>query len=423
MGRGSISRCSRRMRPASSSVCSIRRTPIAKSTRLRLTERTNFVWHGYVPQLRPGQLYGYRVEGPYDPAAGHRFNPSKLLLDPYARAIGRRMKWDDSLFGFQTGSPEQKSNVDSAAWAPLGAVIDPAFSWGDDRPPRTPWDDTIIYELHVRGFTKLHPDIPEPLRGTYLGLASEPAIEHLKSLGVTAVELLPVHYHVDEEHLIAPRPGQLLGLPVARVLRAESALLDRARAAGHRPRVQDDGARAPRRQHRSHPRRRLQPHRRGQPPRADAGVPRHRQRDVLPAAAARPAALRGLHRVRQHHRSAQSADAEAGDGQPALLGHRDARRRLPLRPGDRARPRRTAFRSIGRVLRRRPSGSGPLAGQADRRAVGSRRRRLQGRRLSGRLVGVEREVPRHRAALLGRPLGHDLRDGDAPRRQQRSLSG
>ena len=112
------------------------------------------------------------------------------------------MKWDDSLFGFQTGSPEQKSNVDSAAWAPLGAVIDPAFSWGDDRPPRTPWDDTIIYELHVRGFTKLHPDIPEPLRGTYLGLASEPAIDHLKSLGVTAVELLPIHYHVDEEHLL-----------------------------------------------------------------------------------------------------------------------------------------------------------------------------------------------------------------------------
>jgi isoamylase len=173
-----------------------------EATRLRLTERTNFVWHGYVPQLRPGQLYGYRVDGPYDPSAGQRFNPSKLLLDPYARAIGRRMKWDDSLFGFQTGSPEQKGGVDSAAWAPLGAVIDPAFSWGDDRHPRTAWDDTIIYELHVRGFTKLHPDIPEHLRGTYLGLASDPVIDHLKSLGVTAVELLPVHYHVDEQHLI-----------------------------------------------------------------------------------------------------------------------------------------------------------------------------------------------------------------------------
>jgi isoamylase len=173
-----------------------------ESTRLRLNERTNFVWHGYVPQLRPGQLYGYRVEGPYDHSAGHRFNPSKLLLDPYARAIGRRMKWDDALFGFQTGSPDRKSDVDSAAWAPLGAVIDPAFSWGDDRPPRTPWGDTIIYEMHVRGFTKLHPEIPEAMRGTYLGLASEPAIDYLKSLGVTAVELLPIHYHVDEQHLL-----------------------------------------------------------------------------------------------------------------------------------------------------------------------------------------------------------------------------
>ena len=268
-----------------------------EATRLRLTERTNCVWHGYVPQLRPGQLYGYRVEGPYDPAAGHRFNPSKLLLDPYARAIGRRDEVGRCAVRISDRDRRSsKSDVDSAAWAPLGAVIDPAFSWGDDRPPRTPWDDTIIYELHVRGFTKLHPDIPEELRGTYLGLASEPAIDHLKSLGVTAVELLPDPLSRRRRAPDAARPDQLLGLPVARVLRAESALLGRAHAAGRRPRVQDDGARAPRRQHRSHPRRRLQPHRRGQPPRADAVVPRHRQRDVLPAAAARPAALRRFHR-------------------------------------------------------------------------------------------------------------------------------
>jgi glycogen operon protein len=173
-----------------------------ETARLRLTERTNLVWHGYVPSLRPGQLYGYRVSGPYDPAAGHRFNSAKLLLDPYARAIGRRLRWDDALFGFDQQAPDQQSTLDSAPWAPLGAVIDPSFSWGDDRHPRTPWSDTILYELHVRGFTKQHPDIPEELRGTYLGLASDPAIEHLKSLGVTAIELLPVHFHVDEQHLI-----------------------------------------------------------------------------------------------------------------------------------------------------------------------------------------------------------------------------
>jgi len=169
-----------------------------------LTERTNHVWHAYLPDARPGQLYGYRVSGPWDPASGHRFNPAKMLLDPYAKVIGRRVRWDGALFGAVPGTDGDgpRDPRDSAPFAPLAAVLDPAFHWGDDRHPRTPWHDTVIYEVHVKGFTKQHPDIPEPLRGTYLGLGSEPAIDHLTRLGVTAVELMPVHHHADEWHLV-----------------------------------------------------------------------------------------------------------------------------------------------------------------------------------------------------------------------------
>jgi glycogen operon protein len=176
-----------------------------ESRTIALTEQTAQVWHNYIPDVLPGQLYGYRVHGPYEPKSGHRFNPAKLLLDPYAKAIGRSLKWDDSLFGYQLGQAEADLTLDqrdSAAFAPLGAVVDTAFTWGDDRPPLTPWHKTLIYELHVRGFTKRMPDVPEKLRGTYAGLASEAAIQHLMDLGVTAVELLPVHYHADDRFLV-----------------------------------------------------------------------------------------------------------------------------------------------------------------------------------------------------------------------------
>ena len=152
-----------------------------------------------------GQLYGYRVHGPYEPAKGHRFNPNKIVLDPYAKAIGRDLQWDDALFGYKIGDPTADLSFDerdNAARLPAGGGDRPAFTWGDDRPPRTPWHKTIIYELHVKGFTQRIPSVPEELRGTYAGLASEPAIEHLKRLGVTAVELMPVHHHVDDRHLV-----------------------------------------------------------------------------------------------------------------------------------------------------------------------------------------------------------------------------
>ncbi len=176
-----------------------------EATRIPLPEQTDMVWHGYLPDVRPGQLYGYRVHGPYEPNAGHRFNPNKVLLDPYSKAIGRRLRWDDAMFGYDLGATDLDlsfSKSDNAASAPLSLVIDSAFTWGNDRHPQTPWHQTLIYEVHVKGFTQLHPDVPPDLRGTYAGLASAAAIRHLQKLGVTAVELMPVHYHVDERHLV-----------------------------------------------------------------------------------------------------------------------------------------------------------------------------------------------------------------------------
>ena len=174
------------------------------SQTIKMPEQTDQVWHVYLPGIQPGQLYGYRVHGPFDPANGHRFNPSKVLLDPYAKEIGRDVQWDKSLFGynFEDEAEDLSQNTDDgAAFAPLARVIDPSFDWGDDKHPNTPWHKTVIYEAHVKGFTKKNPDIPEKIRGTYAAIASEASIQHLKNLGVTAIELLPIHFHLDDSHL------------------------------------------------------------------------------------------------------------------------------------------------------------------------------------------------------------------------------
>ena len=173
--------------------------------RVRMAEQTDLVWHCYLPDLRPGQRYGYRVWGPYDPAQGHRFNPNKLLLDPYAKRIDGGVDWSDRLFGYRIGAEtedEEPDDRDSAGHLPHSVVINTAFVWGSDRQLRTPWEQTLIYEVHVKGFTQQHPDVPEDLRGTYAGLASFPAIEYLQSLGVSAVELLPVHHRVNDRRLV-----------------------------------------------------------------------------------------------------------------------------------------------------------------------------------------------------------------------------
>jgi glycogen operon protein len=176
-----------------------------ESLRIPLPEHTDMVWHGYLPDVDAGQLYGYRVYGPYDPSAGHRFNHHKVVLDPYAKAIVRTTNWSDAMFGYRIGDPAEDLSFDgrdSAAFAPLSTVINPSFPWGNDRLPRIPWHHTVLYELHVKGFTHLHPEVPKKLRGTYAGLATDPVIRHLKKLGVTAVELLPVHHHVDDRYLV-----------------------------------------------------------------------------------------------------------------------------------------------------------------------------------------------------------------------------
>ncbi len=173
--------------------------------RIPVTEQTDLVWHIYIPEARPGQLYGYRMHGPYAPMEGHRFNPAKLLRDPYAKAVDGVITWDDAHFGYTIGHPDADLSMDmrdSAPFSPKCAVIDPAFSWGEDPRPNVPWDKTIIYEAHVKGLTKLFPMVPEELRGTYAGLASPAVIEYLLSLGITAIELMPVHQFLHDRHLL-----------------------------------------------------------------------------------------------------------------------------------------------------------------------------------------------------------------------------
>jgi isoamylase len=174
--------------------------------RVDLPAYTDEVWHGYLPNARPGLVYGYRVHGPYEPEAGHRFNPHKLLLDPYAKKLVGAVRWGDALFGYRVGSPRADLSMDrrdSAAAMPKAVVVHESFDWGDDRPPRMAWSDTVIYEAHLRGLTRLHPDLPPHERGTFAALGSPPIIEHLKRLGVTAVELLPVQSFLQDRFLVA----------------------------------------------------------------------------------------------------------------------------------------------------------------------------------------------------------------------------
>ena len=176
--------------------------------RVSLPEYTDEVWHGYLPEVRPGMLYGYRVYGPYDPARGHRFNHHKLLLDPYARALTGPVRWSDANYGYRIGSPREDLSFDrrdNASGMPKCVVQETAFTWGSDKPPAVPWTDTVFYELHVRGFTINHPDVQPALRGTFAGLADPAVVTYLTDLGVSTIELLPVHFFVDDRHLVEKR--------------------------------------------------------------------------------------------------------------------------------------------------------------------------------------------------------------------------
>ncbi|CTP90760.1 Glycogen operon protein GlgX homolog [Xanthomonas translucens pv. poae] len=174
-------------------------------TRLDLPEYSNEIWHGYLPDVQPGQRYGYRVHGPYAPGEGHRFNPNKLLLDPYAREIEGDLIWADELYGYTVGHPDGDLSFDerdSAPFMPKCVVVEDSYDWGDDARLQTPWSDTLVYETHVRGYTMRHPQVPQELRGTCAGLAQEPVLRYIKALGVSAVELLPVLAYLDDQHLL-----------------------------------------------------------------------------------------------------------------------------------------------------------------------------------------------------------------------------
>jgi isoamylase len=176
-----------------------------ENLKVRITEVSHHVWHVYIPNIKPGQLYGYRVYGPYEPQKGFRFNPHKLLIDPYAKAIAGTVHWHDALFGYEVGHPDEDlsfSDADSAPYIPKSVVIDPNFDWEDDKPLNIPYHQTIIYETHVKGFTQLHPDIPENIRGTYAAIAHPVTINYLKELGITAIELMPIHYFITDRLLV-----------------------------------------------------------------------------------------------------------------------------------------------------------------------------------------------------------------------------
>ena len=187
-------------------LCLFNETGRHEFQRIAMRERSDDVWHCYLPQARPGLAYGYRVYGPYQPEHGHRFNPNKLLVDPYAKDLIGQLRWGDALYGYIVGSKREDLSFDrrdSAPLMPKSRVLEPAFTWGEDRRPSRPWSDLVIYELHVRGFTMNHPDVPPQLRGTYAALGSAPVIDYLKRLGVNAIELLPVHSFLTDRHLAA----------------------------------------------------------------------------------------------------------------------------------------------------------------------------------------------------------------------------
>ncbi|CKI56458.1 glycogen debranching protein GlgX [Mycolicibacterium smegmatis] len=173
-----------------------------RETRITLPEVDGFVWHGFIPNIEPGQRYGYRVHGPYDPAAGHRCNPNKLVLDPYAKAIDGQFDWGQPLFSYNFGDPDSCNDDDSAPNMPKSVVINPYFDWGVDRPPSHDYADTVIYEAHVKGLTQTHPDIPDNIRGTYAAVAHPAIVEHLQNLGINAIELMPVHHFANDSTLI-----------------------------------------------------------------------------------------------------------------------------------------------------------------------------------------------------------------------------
>ena len=379
-------------------------------TRHRLTERTLGIWHGAVPGILPGQRYGYRVAGPWAPAQGLRFNTQKLLLDPYARAVSGELVQDPAIFGYTVGRLRRSRDfLDSAGKVPLSVVVDDRFDWGDDTPRATP----VARHRHLRAARQGHDPAARP--------GARGAARNVRRAGDPGGHRLPARPRRDRGRAAANPPvrhraggrraraDQLLGLQLDRLLRpTRGVLLQRGpRPAGHR--VQGDGQGPPRSRPRGDPRRGLQPHGRGRGHRADAELPRAGRQDLPPGAAGAgrrgiPRHLLGRDRLRQHRRRQPPLRAADDPRLAALLGHRDARRRLPVRPALRAHPHRPGAGHAQPPAGRHRPGPGAAARQADRRAVGRVHRRLPRRRVPAAVDRVERPVPRRDPGLLERPL-------------------
>ena len=380
-----------------------------EETRIEITQRRALNWHCYLPGVGPGQRYGYRVYGPYEPDEGQRFNPAKLLIDPYAKAIEGTVDWahDANVLPYVPGDAEdadfELDDEDDSLAMPKSVVIDDAFDWEGDRPPRIPFADTIIYETHVKGFTMRHPDVREDLRGTYAGLASEPALAYLQELGVTAVELLPVHHISDESFLYERGLRNYWGYSTIGYFAPHSEYAATGRR-GEQVREFKGMVKAL--------------HQAGievildvvynhtaegnhlGPMLSFKGVDNSAYYRLMPDDPRHYMDFTGTgNSLNPVHPERAAAD----HGLAALLGDRVPRRRLPLRPRLGAGPRVLRRRPAVGVLRHDPPGPGAVAGQADRRALGRRPRGLPGRQLPGAVVGVERRLPRHHARLLARP--------------------
>ena len=396
--------------------------PARELRRVTLSETTDHVWHGYVPGLAPGALYGFRAHGPYRPAEGLRYNPNKLLVDPYARAISGEVDFSAPVFGYQLGQGDDAfDEQDSAPGMPRSVVVSGDFDWSGDTSPRHAWHRSVIYEVHVRGFTMRHPEVPPELRGTYAGMAHPAALHHLNRLGITAVQLLPVHEYTDESYLTEKGLRNYWGYSTLGFFAPEQRY-----ASGHRGEQVDEFKAMVKALH-------------------GAGI--EVILDVVYNHTAEgnhlgpTLSLKGLDNAAYYRLS--PADPRhywdcTGTGNtlnvphpqtlklvmdsPPLLGGGDARRRLPLRPGLGAGARPVRLQPHRQLPPGVPPGPHAAAGEAHRRALGRGRRRVPGGRLPGALVGVEREVPRLRAALLeGRHPGQ--RAGLAHERLGRPLPG
>ena len=384
--------------------------------RVSLPDYDDGVWHGFVPGVGPGQAYGFRVRGPYDAARGLRCNPAKLLLDPYARALRGEVSYGPEVFDYSWDDHDAPSSLDSAGHVPLSLVTEPGFDWGSDVPLQRDYADTVLYEAHVKGFTMRHPDVPPELRGTYAGLAHEAVLEHLTGLGVTAVELLPVHEHVPEEFLLKRGLTNYWGYNTIGYFAPHAAYSAAVR--GGDP---GGGQVAPGGQVTEFKAMVRAMHLAGLEVILDvvfnhtaeggAGGPSLCFRGLDNPAYYRlnPADPREYYDTTGTGNSLERrppGHAAADHGLAPVLADRDARRRLPVRPGRHPGPPGRRVQPLLRVLQPGRSGPRGVAGQADRRAVGRRADgQLRPRPVPDAVARVERQVPGQHARLLAQPAG------------------